>query len=636
MKVRPMTRVLVAFIPVDLMFKALITTSLLGFLGVENAHERGIVIQLVALLSLPGIAAWVSALWMILRPIQRWAAADGEERVGLLVRAGEAAYRAPRHFAIAWAIHWLAIFTATPLLLRAGIPAPISTPGVEGGAVFFSATMIGGALSLGYTLIEWLLQPVTGAISLEARSHHVAIRARIFSLRTRLILLALCLAMTPSTWFSSFAYVDSVRSSLSVAEVQARLALANGTGMRVHSEGGRIVPDDEGARAMLSPRLAERLERAARENAEGTIVERELVVAYRSRPFVAALVVPEPHMVDVAFRMIAIQMVAAAVWAPLCAAFLGATLSGALSRIADAIREISRRKSAVDVPRVPVFQRDEIGTLVDNANEMIDDLEATARSLEKANAELEAKRLIEQEIAIGARIQAALLPRDVEIRRLEVAAAMRPAAQVGGDYYDLLPTAGGGFIGIGDVAGHGLQSGLVMLMVQSTLAALVASHPNGSPAEILRIANGILYDNIRKRLEQHEHVTLSLLRYSVDGEVVFAGAHEEILVLRASSGKVERIHTPGTWLGMVDDVGAVMVDRKLRLEVGDLLVLYSDGLTEACDGSGTLFGIDRLVAALERHRKASPREIRDRVLEEVAAHQTSREDDETLLVIRYA
>src|SRR5262249_7320903 len=150
-----------------------------------------------------------------------------------------------------------------------------------------------------------------------------------------------------------------------------------------------------------------------------------------------------------------------------------------------------------------------------------------------------------------------------------------PASEVGGDYYDVFPVVGGGWIGIGDVAGHGLTSGLIMLMVQSTVAALGRQSPGAAPRDIVRVVNEGLFDNIRHRLRNDEHVTLSLMRFHRDGRIVFAGAHEEIVVFRKAAGRCELIPTLGPWLGAMRDVGPVTVDNALRLEDGDLMVLYS-------------------------------------------------------------
>src|SRR5262249_9515301 len=147
---------------------------------------------------------------------------------------------------------------------------------------------------------------------------------------------------------------------------------------------------------------------------------------------------------------------------------------------------------------------DEVGDLATSSNAMIDRLEATARDLEKATAELVAKQRLEQELEIGARIQTSIPPASVEIQGLQISGRMRPATEVGGDYFDAFPVPNGGWVAIGDVAGHGLTAGLVMLMAQSVIAGLGRASPLASPARLLQTVNAVLFENIRRRLRHDE------------------------------------------------------------------------------------------------------------------------------------
>jgi sigma-B regulation protein RsbU (phosphoserine phosphatase) len=144
----------------------------------------------------------------------------------------------------------------------------------------------------------------------------------------------------------------------------------------------------------------------------------------------------------------------------------------------------------------------------------------------------------------------------------------------------------------------------------------------------------VLHDNIRHRMKNDEHVTLTLLRHTPDGALVFAGAHEEMIVWRAATGECERIETLGTWLGIVADVSRAMRDDTLRLERGDVLVLYTDGITEARSSDGGCFGLDGICALLVENSTADVSVIRDRILEGVAAFRASQDDDETVVVLR--
>ncbi len=265
-------------------------------------------------------------------------------------------------------------------------------------------------------------------------------------------------------------------------------------------------------------------------------------------------------------------------------------------------------------------------------------LKVTGRAfegLERAATELASKQRLERELEIGARIQTCLLPKSVAIPELELAAKMVPASEVGGDYYDAFPVGDGGFIGIGDVAGHGLTSGLVMLMVQSVVAALARRSPDAPPSELVATLNTVLYDNIRHRLQNKEHVTFTLFRYEPGGRLTFAGAHEEICVYRKATGKVELVETPGTWLGAMRSVQKHTVDSTLQLEKGDIVLLYTDGVTEARSESGEQFGLERVAALLENSSDLAASAIVERIYRAVTAHARDLDDDVTLLAFRY-
>jgi phosphoserine phosphatase RsbU/P len=278
-------------------------------------------------------------------------------------------------------------------------------------------------------------------------------------------------------------------------------------------------------------------------------------------------------------------------------------------------------------------------SLAEQISSALEGARLVTRLVEEATRRQVAERQrLEKEMEIAARIQTSILPQDVSVAGLEIAAAMHAATEVGGDYYDVVPVDDGCWIGIGDVAGHGLGTGLVMLMMQSGIGALARKMPDAAPRDLLLALNTMLVENVRERLGQHEHATLTLIRYRRDGSLTFAGAHEEMLIRRAASGHCDRIETPGAWVGAKRDIAAGTVDSTARLEPGDLLVLYTDGLIEAAadNESGTRFGIDRLIALVEEHGASPPAAVRDAILAAVAAFSSRREDDVTLLVARYS
>lgn len=246
---------------------------------------------------------------------------------------------------------------------------------------------------------------------------------------------------------------------------------------------------------------------------------------------------------------------------------------------------------------------------------------------------------LEEHVRIAHHLQTALLPADPKLDGLEISVSMQPAEQVGGDYYDVRATAdGGGWLAIGDVSGHGLNAGLVMLMVQSATAALSLAHgDDASPARLVSTLNTVIYENVKQRMQQSDYVTLCLLRYFRDGRVVFAGAHQHVLIFRKQAGEVELVLTHGTWLGLRRDIRASTHDLELRLQDGDVMVLYTDGLIEARNDENEPYDLERLCAAIARLRDEPTQRIRAEVLAEVERWSARRDDDDiTLMVVRYS
>jgi sigma-B regulation protein RsbU (phosphoserine phosphatase) len=171
-----------------------------------------------------------------------------------------------------------------------------------------------------------------------------------------------------------------------------------------------------------------------------------------------------------------------------------------------------------------------------------------------------------------------------------------------------------------------------MMMMQSMLGALVQSQPHSMPSAVVRAMNAALSRNIRERMGQEEHATLTLFRYQRDGRVRFAGAHEDIIVYRAATGRVELVPTPGMWVGILPDVD--VEDSDLQLGEGDLIVLYTDGVIEARNPARKLFGMERLLPLIVGSGALPVRQICERILHAVLEWSPVPEDDVTVLVAR--
>lgn len=238
------------------------------------------------------------------------------------------------------------------------------------------------------------------------------------------------------------------------------------------------------------------------------------------------------------------------------------------------------------------------------------------------------------ELAVARRIQTALIPKALSVAGLELAAGMLPADQVGGDYYDVFNTSDGCWIGMGDVTGHGLLAGMIMLMMQSAVSALVDALPDGTPAQLVCRLNHVMRRNIRERLDETDHATFIMLRYRDGGFFTLAGAHEELLIYRAASGSCERLVPEGVWLGIAEDIESATHDQRFELAPGDVLLLYTDGLIEARSASQEEFGIERIEHLLRTNARAPVDVIQEQLVSAVRDWTPVQQDDVTLIIAR--
>jgi hypothetical protein len=246
----------------------------------------------------------------------------------------------------------------------------------------------------------------------------------------------------------------------------------------------------------------------------------------------------------------------------------------------------------------------------------------------------EVRAAARRELELASQIQTSILPRDIAVAGFEVSARMLPATEVGGDYYDVRPARDGCWIGIGDVSGHGVTAGLIMMMVQTTVATTTLDEDRPI-VDVLERVNRVVHDNVRTRLATRDFVTFQLLRLRRDGAVTLAGRHEPVFVHRAATGAVELVDTEGLWLGVRPSIAAATTPVELALAPGDTLVLHTDGVTEAANAQGQRYGLDRLRAAVAANAARPVGELRAALEREVVAFGAHQDDDITLVAVRY-
>ena len=338
--------------------------------------------------------------------------------------------------------------------------------------------------------------------------------------------------------------------------------------------------------------------------------------------------------------------------------FVARRMTSGLTALSGAARKMQDQDYSV---RVDIQSYDEIGQLGASFNSMASEIETYTDNLEglvqERTVELEAanqeistlnKMLTAEnlrlcsEIEVARQLQMMVLPKSEELVAvqnlgLQVAGYMEPAEEVGGDYYDVLRSGTGVKIGVGDVTGHGLESGVLMIMVQ-TITRTLQEVGVVDPFRFLSVLNAVLYKNIQ-RIGTDKNLTLFFADYTGDNELVFSGQHEEVIVVHGN-GSCERIDTIdlGFFVGLEPDISPFVNTCRLKLDNDDVVVFFTDGVTEADNPDKEQFGIDRLCDSIVRWRHLNAEEIKRHIIEDLMVFigDSKIYDDITLLVMKLA
>lgn len=256
----------------------------------------------------------------------------------------------------------------------------------------------------------------------------------------------------------------------------------------------------------------------------------------------------------------------------------------------------------------------------------------------EAEAILQADNLrMRKELEMLRQMQRMILPTAEElstIEDLEIAGYMEPADEVGGDYYDILYTDNLVTIAIGDVTGHGLESGILMVMTQTAVRTLKEIQEL-DPVKFLDVLNRTIYKNVQ-RMNSEKNLTLAILTYA-EGKISISGQHEETIVVR-KGGATERINTInlGFPIGLEAEISDFIDHTILDLNEDDGIVLYSDGIPEAYSMDKKQYGLEKLCEVISQNWHQSAEKIKQVIIDDVKRHIGEQKvfDDITLVVLK--
>lgn len=259
----------------------------------------------------------------------------------------------------------------------------------------------------------------------------------------------------------------------------------------------------------------------------------------------------------------------------------------------------------------------------------------SAQILENARLYAQEKDLLrmQEELRFAAKIQNDLLPKNFpRLSGYDIAGKSIPAQAIGGDYFDFIPIEGPRVgVCLGDVTGKGLPAALLMSNVQATLRGqtLVSQ----SPRECIVRSNRLLYQST----SPEKFITLFYgILDSQSHSLWFSNAGHDNPYVISNNGEIRRLKTGGTVLSVMEEFP--YEDEKIDLAPGDVVVIYSDGITEAMNAKDELYGEERLVEVLQKSKDLPAGELIDAVVAAARSHAAGhpQSDDMTIVVVKRA
>lgn len=248
-------------------------------------------------------------------------------------------------------------------------------------------------------------------------------------------------------------------------------------------------------------------------------------------------------------------------------------------------------------------------------------------------SELIVKERMSNELDVASRIQKKILPADVdEIFGLEIAQYFEPAKEIGGDYYDYTILDDNIFsITIADVSGKGVPAAFLMALGRSVLRTLTLTG-DFAPNENLNELNKIIYSDITEDM----FITMMHSKYNKENKTLYYSnaGHNPLVVYRASTDSIELHTVKGVAIGFLEEYK--YRQGEIQLNKGDIVIFYTDGITEAENSNKEMFGLERLKEVIYNNKNKSPKELRKVILESINRFRKDYEqtDDLTFVILK--
>jgi serine phosphatase RsbU (regulator of sigma subunit) len=309
--------------------------------------------------------------------------------------------------------------------------------------------------------------------------------------------------------------------------------------------------------------------------------------------------------------------------------FIGGIIAGRITSPIKTLTEGALKIGTGDLStRISVKSKTEVGRLADTFNQM-------AVDLEKSTEQLVEKEKMTRELELAGEIQMELLPKELpKMKNLDLAASLVPADQVGGDCYDFLPLDEDNLIFyVGDVTGHGVPAGLVSAISNALVPAFMDHY--STTEELITHLNSLM------KMKTRPNVFMTMVMahwYAAENKLGFTQAgHDPILHFKASDSSITELPVGGMALGMTPDISKIVKTEHIPLEVGDVAVMYTDGIPEAWKSDTENYGMDRFKESVTKNSQlGTAQEIHDAIIKDVRLFMGKfpQADDITLIVVK--
>lgn len=267
---------------------------------------------------------------------------------------------------------------------------------------------------------------------------------------------------------------------------------------------------------------------------------------------------------------------------------------------------------------------DEVGIVAHFFNEVTRNLNTFTHKIQEGDR-------MASELDVASKLQRDILPLAApKVPGLIISAKTKPAAEVGGDSFDFLTAGDATYIYVGDATGHGVPAGIVMTIVNTLV--YVYAEISSNLLDMMVSVNR----HLKQRIQETLFMSMVMLKWDHVKKVMsFVGAgHEYILIYRSKTGTCEAIASGGIALGMVEDNSKLLKEVVLPFEMGDMIILYTDGIVECRDMSGQLFGLERLKAAIGKYASQySPELTIQKIASEVGSFMNGHQQDDDMTVV---